>query len=147
MEGPSTFNVTMYALQTVSNAYIYCYDHLRRSNIVLPPPERVFAVVSQTAQYILNHSPAVLRQVYAAAAAIPIQANFIGMLVMLFVTYVIYCVLLSMFRSMYRFFLGFLRFSFIVGALATVVYLAQIYLLPNSDQEPSFYSNIKKRKV
>jgi hypothetical protein len=129
MEGfNSTFNVTMQAYQYLTQAYTYCYIHLKEANINLPAPDQVISVTASTISYILSHSPSFVRQLYATLSQLPIENNFMTIFLLLVILYVIYCSVMATFRWMYRLLYGFVRFSFFIALFASIIYVVQQYV-------------------
>lgn len=129
MEGlNSTYNVTMQAFQYLTQAYTYCYVQLKEANINLPAPDQVVSVTTSTISYILSHSPSFVRQLYSTLSQLPIESNFMTVFLLLVILYIIYCFVMATFRWVYRLLYGFVRFSFIIALLASILYVVQQYL-------------------
>jgi hypothetical protein len=123
-----TFNITMQAFQYFTQAYTYCYVNLKEVNITLPPPDQVISVTASTISYILSHSPSFVRQLYSALSQLPIESNFMTIFLLLVILYIFYCFIMATLRWVYRLLYGFVRFSFIIALLASVIYVVQQYL-------------------
>lgn len=129
MEGlHSTFNVTVQAFQYLTQAYTFVYLQLKESNINLPAPDQVVAMTTSTISYILSHSPAFVRQLYSTISQLPIESNFLTIFLLLVILYMIYCFILASFRWAYRLVYGFVRFSFFIALIGSIIYVVQQYM-------------------
>ncbi|CEP20130.1 hypothetical protein [Parasitella parasitica] len=124
----NSFNVTMQALQLISEAYTFCYVNLQKSNIPLPAPDQVMATARTTVSYILSNSPAFIRQLYGMISQMIIESNIMGILLLLVILYVFYCVIMGIFKWIYRLVYGFVRFSVILLLIGTGLYFANMYI-------------------
>lgn len=128
----NSFNVTMQAMQLISEAYTFCYVNLKKSNIPLPAPEQVLTVTRTIVSYILTHSPSFVRQLYGVVSQLVIESNFMGIFLSLVILYAFYCIIMASLRWIYRLLYGFVRFSLILFVLGGGVYLIHLYLLNNT---------------
>ncbi|KAK4513667.1 uncharacterized protein ATC70_005671 [Mucor velutinosus] len=124
----NSLNVTMQAFQLISEAYTFCYVNLQKSNIPLPAPEQVLSATRTTVSYILSNSPSFIRQLYGMISQMAIESNFMGIFLSLIIMYAFYCLILGMFRWIYRLVYGFVRFSLILAVIGAAVYFAHMYL-------------------
>jgi hypothetical protein len=129
MEGfNDSYNVTLQAFQYLTQAYTFCYLQLKEANITLPAPEQVISVTTSTISYILLHSPSFIQQLLTTFSQLPIESNFFTIILLLIIVYMIYCFIMATFRWVYRLVFGFVRFSFFLALVASIIYVVQQYL-------------------
>lgn len=129
MEGfNDSYNVTLQAFQYLTQAYTFCYLQLKEANITLPAPEQVISVTTSTISYILLHSPSFIQQLFTTFSQLPIESNFFTIILLLIIVYMIYCFIMATFRWVYRLVFGFVRFSFFLALVASIIYVVQQYL-------------------
>lgn len=118
----------MQAMQYLTQAYTYVYSNLKENNITLPAPDQIVSFTASTVSYILSHSPNAVRQLYATLSQLPIENNFLTIFLLLVILYIGFCFVLATFRWAYRVVYGFVRFSFIIAMVASIIYVVQYYL-------------------
>lgn len=65
---------------------------------------------------------------YGMISQMVIESNFMGLFLSLVIMYTFYCLIVGMFRWIYRLIYGFVRFSLILAVIGTALYFAHIYL-------------------
>ncbi|KAI8643098.1 hypothetical protein BD408DRAFT_415575 [Parasitella parasitica] len=128
----NSFNVTLQAFQLISEAYTFCYVNLQKSNIPLPAPEQVMATARTAVSYILSSSPAFVRQLYGMISQMIIESNITGIFLSLVILYIFYCMIMGIFKWIYRLVYGFVRFSMILILIGTGLYFAHLYIFNNT---------------
>ncbi|KAI9359756.1 hypothetical protein BD770DRAFT_385447 [Pilaira anomala] len=147
MEGANeTLNVTVQAIQLLTQVYTFCYQHLKEANIQLPAPDQIFSVTTSTISYLLSHSPPFIQQLYSILSDSVKESNFMTIFLLLVIAYMIYCTVLATFRWVYRLLFGFVRFSFLIAVVASLVYVVQQYmagaaLFPTSSSTENRYGS------
>ncbi|KAG2235933.1 hypothetical protein BDF21DRAFT_425529 [Thamnidium elegans] len=129
MEGINdTLNVTMQAIQYLSQAYTFCYLQLKDANIPLPAPDQVFGITTSAVSYILSHSPSFIQKMYSVLAQSVKESNFMTIFLLLVIVYIFYCSVVATFRWIYRLLFGFVRFTFLAALVVSIAYVVQQYL-------------------
>ncbi|KAG0175446.1 hypothetical protein DFQ28_009168 [Apophysomyces sp. BC1034] len=109
--------------ETFSKLYTYCYDELLQFDVALPHPDRVFAAMSTAGQFLFDHSPELVRQLYVSIISVP--ANIVPVFLAIVVLYALFTLMLWIVRGIFRVVFGFVRFSLIVVLVATMLYFVQ----------------------
>ncbi|KAG2202366.1 uncharacterized protein EV154DRAFT_508457 [Mucor mucedo] len=129
MEGfNDSYNIALQALGYLTQAYTFCYLHLKELNINLPAPDQVVQVTTSFITYIVSHSPTFIQQLVDTFSQLPIESNYFTIILLLIIAYIAYCFILATFRWVYRLVFGFVRFSFFLALVASLVYVVQQYL-------------------
>lgn len=128
----NSFNVTMQAFQLISEAYTFCYVNLQKSNIPLPAPEQVLSATRTTVSYILSNSPSFVRQLYGIISQMITESNIMGIFFSLIILYTFYCLIMGMFKWIYRLIYGFVRFSLILLVIGAGLYFTHIYMFDST---------------
>ncbi|KAI9490837.1 hypothetical protein BDB00DRAFT_836285 [Zychaea mexicana] len=127
METTTISNASFVAFESIGKIYVFCYEQLRHVNVPVPPPEYVQQMFFNMVGTAYNYAPPALQQFFSTLAQLPIQANIVPVLLALAVLYVAYSVVAALVRSVVRVVIGFIRFSLIVAAFASVLILLQQY--------------------
>lgn len=129
MEGfNDSYNIALQALGYLTQAYTFCYLQLKEANINLPTPDQVVQVTTSNLRYIASQSPTFIQQLFTTFSQLPLQSNYVTIILLLIIAYIAYCFILATFRWVYRLVFGFVRFSFFLALVASLVYVVQQYL-------------------
>lgn len=125
MDASSLNNVTAVAFQTLGKIYGFIYEQLQHANIQLLPPDRVYENLSKIGRNAYEYAPPALRQYYTAVTQFPLQSNILTVAILLVVAYIIFSIVVATLRSIARMIYGFVRFTFFIAVIATIIAVLQ----------------------
>ncbi|KAF7729138.1 hypothetical protein EC973_004906 [Apophysomyces ossiformis] len=108
-----------------SKGYIYCYDLLLQYHVTLPLPDQVFAAMSTAGQFLFDHCPEIIQQIYVSAISVP--ASFVPMLLAIIVLYSLFSLILWSVRAVFRLAFNFVRFGLILALVGSMLYFVQYH--------------------
>ncbi|KAI9312325.1 hypothetical protein BX666DRAFT_1986450 [Dichotomocladium elegans] len=120
-------DVTLNAVQTLGKIYSFLYNQLQQANVPLPPPDRVNDSLANMAIFATSNVPPIFRQFYTTLSQLPVQTNFFAIITSLVALYVIYGLIMTTLRSIFRLVFGFIRFTFIIAMVVSVLLVVNQY--------------------
>lgn len=148
MDASSLNNATAIAFQTIGKIYGFCYEQLRQANVQLPLPESVYANLAKFSRNAYEYAPPAVREYYATIAQFPLQSNIITVAILLVISYIIFSIVMATLRSIARMVYGFIRFTFFIALIATIiVVLQQHFNISISDTVLSWMLPMQQQQV
>ncbi|SAM06985.1 hypothetical protein [Absidia glauca] len=117
--------------QTLQQMYTYFYQQVvvpLNITTAIPTPDKLTSVLGTAAYSMYQYVPETIQVYYDKVMSLPVQSNVVPVLLALVVLYVVYSLIMMILRSIFRLIYNFVRFSLILLAILSTLYVAQQYV-------------------